>query len=262
MRSLASDRVFSAWMPLAIACDETRIFGLDRRTGELVDIGGGRLGRPGSYRIRMQAFPSAAFVQSVLPSSAPSPAAGAVGFPVARVREIAERVLERVVDVVRVNLHADLDLVVLEGLYSGFHASRISGGSARCGDVHPTGSDADDLPMRVRGLEPPRGLPHQDLNLARLPFRHTRAREPYRSRAPRSGHAHQEPRSAARPQGGFPSPARQLSAVAADRSACTADRAQARAFTDHQDSGRGELHDPSVWPRLGQSGSVSATSAP
>ena len=93
MRSLASDRVFSAWMPLAIACDETRIFGLDRRTAELVDIGGGRLGRPGSYRIRMQAFPSAAIVQAVLPSSTPFPAAGDVGFPVPRVGEIAARVL-------------------------------------------------------------------------------------------------------------------------------------------------------------------------
>ena len=93
MRSLASDRVFSSWMPLAVACDEPRIFGLDRRTGELVDIGGGRLGRPGSYRIRMQAFPSPAFVQAVLPSSAPMPGSDRAEFPVPRVAEIAARAL-------------------------------------------------------------------------------------------------------------------------------------------------------------------------
>ena len=32
----------------------------------------------------------------------------------------------------------------------------------------------DDNLVRLRGLEPPRVLPHSDLNAARLPFRHSR----------------------------------------------------------------------------------------
>lgn len=33
--------------------------------------------------------------------------------------------------------------------------------------------------MRAEGLEPPRAEAHQDLNLARLPFRHARVAAPF-----------------------------------------------------------------------------------
>ena len=91
MRSLASDRVFSAWMPLAIASEESRAFALDTRTGEISDYGGSA-GRPRGYAIRMQAYPQAKFVQAVLPGSAPA-AGRAPSFPVPRIREIAESIL-------------------------------------------------------------------------------------------------------------------------------------------------------------------------
>ncbi|MFM8732493.1 MAG: transglutaminaseTgpA domain-containing protein, partial [Phycisphaerales bacterium] len=92
MRSLASDRIFSAWMPLSISGNEERSVALDPRTGELTDLGTGSGGRPQAYRIRMQAFPSPRFVEAVLPNSAPRPGR-TVSFPVPRVREIAERIL-------------------------------------------------------------------------------------------------------------------------------------------------------------------------
>ena len=92
MRSLASDRIFSAWMPLSIAGDEERSVALDPRTGEITDLGTGSGGRPRSYRIRMQAFPSPRFVEAVLPSSAPRPGR-TPSFPVPKVREIADRIL-------------------------------------------------------------------------------------------------------------------------------------------------------------------------
>ncbi|MFM9097092.1 MAG: DUF3488 and DUF4129 domain-containing transglutaminase family protein, partial [Phycisphaerales bacterium] len=92
LRSLASDRLFSAWMPLSISGNEDRSVALDPRTGELTDLGTGSGGRPQAYRIRMQAFPSPRFVEAVLPNSAPRPGR-TVSFPVPRVREIAERIL-------------------------------------------------------------------------------------------------------------------------------------------------------------------------
>jgi hypothetical protein len=91
MRSFASDRILSAWMPLAVACDEARTFGLDRSTGEIFDIGGAP-GRPASYAVRMSAYPPPHFVEAVLPG--PTGTAGSEpGFPVERVGEIARQVL-------------------------------------------------------------------------------------------------------------------------------------------------------------------------
>ncbi|MBM4099529.1 MAG: DUF3488 domain-containing protein [Planctomycetes bacterium] len=90
MRSLASDRVFSAWMPLAIACDESRSFVIDSRTAELSEAASGIVGKPRSYSIRMQAYPSPRIAKAVVGAAMPEPE---VDFPVPEVRTIAERIV-------------------------------------------------------------------------------------------------------------------------------------------------------------------------
>jgi hypothetical protein len=60
MRSLASEHVFTAWLPLAVACDEPRSFTLDPRNAQVSETYSGISGRPRTYSFRMQAFPSAA----------------------------------------------------------------------------------------------------------------------------------------------------------------------------------------------------------
>ncbi len=90
MRSLASEHVFSAWLPLAIACDEPRAFSFSRRTAELRDEGGSFRGRPRAYSIRMQAYPSPRVAQAVAGSLPPRE----TSFPVPGVRAIAERIVE------------------------------------------------------------------------------------------------------------------------------------------------------------------------
>ena len=90
MRSLASDHVFSAWMPLAIACEEPRSFVIDSRTAELTEAASGIVGRPRSYSIRMQAYPSPRIARAVVGTAAPE---ADVDFPVPEVRAIAERIV-------------------------------------------------------------------------------------------------------------------------------------------------------------------------
>lgn len=90
MRSLASDHVFSAWMPLAIACEEPRSFVIDSHTAELTEAASGIVGRPRSYSIRMQAYPSPRIARAVVGSAAPE---ADVDFPVPEVRAIAERIV-------------------------------------------------------------------------------------------------------------------------------------------------------------------------
>lgn len=96
MRSLASDHVFSAWMPLAIACEEPRSFVVDARTAELSEAASGIVGRPRSYSIRMQAYPSPRIAKAVVGAAAPQPD---VDFPVPEVRSIAERIVAERPDV-------------------------------------------------------------------------------------------------------------------------------------------------------------------
>jgi hypothetical protein len=89
MRSLASEHVFTAWLPLAIASEEPRSFVLDPRTAEVTEATAGIVGRPRSYSIRMQGYPSGALARAVAGAAPPELA----DFPVPEVRVIAERIL-------------------------------------------------------------------------------------------------------------------------------------------------------------------------
>jgi transglutaminase-like putative cysteine protease len=90
MRSLASEHVFTAWLPLAVACDEPRSFTIDPRNAQVSETYSGISGRPRSYSFRMQAFPSAAVSRAVAGGQPPSEP----DFPVPEVRAIAKRILD------------------------------------------------------------------------------------------------------------------------------------------------------------------------
>jgi transglutaminase-like putative cysteine protease len=90
MRSLASEHVFTAWLPLAMACDEPRSFTLDPRNAQVSETYSGISGRPRTYSFRMQAFPSAAVSRAVAGGQPPA----VPDFPVPQVRAIAQRILE------------------------------------------------------------------------------------------------------------------------------------------------------------------------
>lgn len=90
MRSLASDYVFTAWLPLAIQCDEPRLFSVNPATSVITGRSGGMAGRPARYKLQMQAFPVPALVQAATPAGVP---ATEVSFPVPEIREEAERIL-------------------------------------------------------------------------------------------------------------------------------------------------------------------------
>jgi transglutaminase-like putative cysteine protease len=89
MRSLASEHVFSAWLPLGIAGDDRRSFAFSPRTAELRDGDGGFRGRPRRYSIRMQAYPSPKVARAVCGAMPPRE----VSFPVPGVRAIAEAIV-------------------------------------------------------------------------------------------------------------------------------------------------------------------------
>ena len=89
MRSLASEHVFTAWLPLAVACDEQRSFTLDPRNAQVSETYSGISGRPRSYSFRVQAFPSAAVSRAVAGGQPPAEPE----FPVPEVRAIAQRIL-------------------------------------------------------------------------------------------------------------------------------------------------------------------------
>jgi len=90
MRSLASEHVFTAWLPLAVACDEPRSFTLDPRNAQVSETYSGISGRPRSYSFRVQAFPSAAVSRAVAGGQPPAEPE----FPVPEVRAIAQRILD------------------------------------------------------------------------------------------------------------------------------------------------------------------------
>jgi transglutaminase-like putative cysteine protease len=89
MRALASEHLFSAWLPLGISSDDPRSFLLDPRTAELQDASSGIGGRPRGYRVRMQAYPSPRVTRAVAGALPPRD----VSFPVPEVRAIAERIV-------------------------------------------------------------------------------------------------------------------------------------------------------------------------
>lgn len=94
MRGMASDAIFAAWAPIAIATPEPRHFGIDLRTLTLREAGLDRMRRLESYEVRIEPFPGPETLEPLL---------GRVGsavpplpqFPVRRVREIAEQALSR-----------------------------------------------------------------------------------------------------------------------------------------------------------------------
>ena len=90
MRSLAREHVFTAWLPLAVACDEPRSFTLDPRNAQLSETYSGISGRPRSYSLRMQAYPSAAVSRAVAGAQLPAEPE----FPVPEMRVIAQRILD------------------------------------------------------------------------------------------------------------------------------------------------------------------------
>ena len=93
MRSLATERVFARWVPMAIACDEARTFKFDPTTVEIEDSATGRLGRFSTYQLKVVPNPSETDLLELTGGSVPITEPGSVGFPVPGVREEAERIL-------------------------------------------------------------------------------------------------------------------------------------------------------------------------
>jgi transglutaminase-like putative cysteine protease len=89
VRSLATERLFSAWLPLGVGSDEPRTFAFDRGSAEILAGGSALLGPPRAYRVRVQPFPSARMAQAVAGASPPAEAS----FPVAEVRSAAEAIV-------------------------------------------------------------------------------------------------------------------------------------------------------------------------
>jgi transglutaminase-like putative cysteine protease len=90
MRSLASEHVFTAWLPLSIESDEPRTYLLSTRTAEITEAASAIAGRPRGYRIRMEAYPSSQLAHAVAGGAPPAEP----DFPVPEVREIAQRILD------------------------------------------------------------------------------------------------------------------------------------------------------------------------
>lgn len=89
VRSLATERVFSAWLPIGVASDEPRTFAFDRGSAEIVAGGSALLGPPRAYRVRVQPFPSARIARAVAGALPPREAS----FPVPGIRAAAEAIV-------------------------------------------------------------------------------------------------------------------------------------------------------------------------
>lgn len=93
MRSLATERVFARWAPVAIACDESRNFLFDPASFEIEDSATGRLGRFSTYRLKVLPSPNQVDLLSIAGVSEPWVRDRNLGFPVPEVRAEAERIL-------------------------------------------------------------------------------------------------------------------------------------------------------------------------
>lgn len=93
MRSLATERVFARWAPIAIACDETRNFQFDPASFEIEDFATGRLGRFSTYRLKVLPSPNQDELRELAGVPAPPSRSRIRGFAVPGVREEAERIL-------------------------------------------------------------------------------------------------------------------------------------------------------------------------
>jgi len=93
MRSMATDTVFAAFAPIAIASPERRSFGVDVRTLIIREIGLERLSRLQRYEVQVEPFPGPDTLAPLFGGGGaviPEPPS----FPVPRVREVAEQLIE------------------------------------------------------------------------------------------------------------------------------------------------------------------------
>lgn len=93
MRSLATERVFARWAPVAIACDESRTFIFDPRSFEIEDSGTGRLGRFSTYSLKVLPSPNQNELERITARGAPAAPMRSSGFEAGEVRQEAERIL-------------------------------------------------------------------------------------------------------------------------------------------------------------------------
>lgn len=91
MRGLATDILFSAWAPVAVASDEPRAILLDTDTLELRDGAADRGGRLWRYEVRVQPFPNDAALQALC---GPAEPVERPSFPVPEVVREARLVVE------------------------------------------------------------------------------------------------------------------------------------------------------------------------
>lgn len=93
MRSLATPQVFAQWVPVAIACDESRSFLFNPETFEITETDTGRFGRFSTYRLKVLPSPNQQEMIDIAGGSLSSNRPETKGFPVPGVREEAERIL-------------------------------------------------------------------------------------------------------------------------------------------------------------------------
>lgn len=92
MRSLSSNVVFAPWAPVAISATEGRTFQFNTRDLIIRDAGVDVLGSYWSYRLELRPFPREETLRDL--TGVVDPSDVLVTFPVARVGEIARRILE------------------------------------------------------------------------------------------------------------------------------------------------------------------------
>lgn len=92
MRAMASSRVFSMWLPLAIATPDERTFTINLQNAILAYTSD-RSGRPWRYAVRVQPYPRGDLVRAIVPASGSQEPYVPVSFPVPAVRAVAERIL-------------------------------------------------------------------------------------------------------------------------------------------------------------------------
>ncbi len=93
MRSFASDVVFSAWAPIAIACDEERQFEFDPGTLLLRERRGGGAGRSSTYSVKVQPFASEGTIEAL--AGEPRPIDRVVTFPLESVVDFTRQLVQQ-----------------------------------------------------------------------------------------------------------------------------------------------------------------------
>lgn len=94
MRSLATERVFARWAPVAISCDEARTFVFDPRSFEIEDSATGQIGRFSTYSLKVLPSPNQEELERLTARGSPAPPMRSSVFAVGEVREEAERILQ------------------------------------------------------------------------------------------------------------------------------------------------------------------------